>query len=121
MKNKIIAVFISVVLITTAFTLTSCENHLSGTYSNNIAGTETSYYFHGDNVTVTVTTTLLGNTVSKAYEGEYEITTMESGARFIEFDFDTDRATLYEGTKTLAVNEEDGIVTIGGIEYKKRE
>ena len=121
MKNKIIAVFITAAIIAAAFTLTSCSNHLSGTYSNSTAGTETSYYFHGDSVTVTVTTTLLGNTVSKAYEGEYEITTMEGGTQFIEFDFDTDRATLYEGAKTFSVNEEDGTITISGIEYRKRE
>lgn len=122
MKNKIIAITLAALIVAAAvLTFTACDEMLSGTYVNTAMGTETSYYFRGDRVTVTVTTVLLGNTISKAYEGEYEITTTEGGVQFIEFDFETNGAALYEGAKTFSVSADDGAVTIGGIEYLKKK
>lgn len=119
--KRITAIILSAVIVFTVMSLTACGEYLSGTYVNTALETETSYYFRGDKVTLTVTANLLGNVVSKAYEGEYEITETDGGSRFIEFDFDSEKAKLYEGAKTFSENEKDGTLTIGGIEYKSKK
>ena len=121
MKQILIYLTLTAIIIATIFTLTSCEEQLSGVYVNDALGTETSYNFRGDKVTVTVTTTLLGNVISKAYEGEYEITRTDGRTDIIDFDFDSDKAALYDGEKTFSENKDDGTVTIGGIEYTKKK
>ncbi len=113
---------IAVVLLAAAcLLLTSCGKSLSGSYVNDTSGRATTYKFRRNRVTVTVTSTLLGTTVTKGYEGEYHITVAEGGSMFIELDFDSDEAGVYEGTKTFAENPDDGTVTIGGVEYRKAD
>ncbi|MBE6617902.1 MAG: hypothetical protein E7627_08205 [Ruminococcaceae bacterium] len=120
MKQKLISITLTAIIIATALTLTACGEQLAGVYVNDALGTETSYNFRGENVTVTVTTTLLGNVITKAYEGEYEITTTDGGKQFIELDFESEKAGIFEGAKTFSQNKDDGTITIGGIEYTKK-
>ncbi len=101
--------------------LTSCGKTLSGNYINDSSDRVTAYRFRGNRVTLTITSTLLGTTVTKGYDGEYQITVAEGGTMFIELDFDSDDAAVYEGTKTFSENPDDGTVTIGGIEYRKAD
>ncbi len=106
--------------------LVSCGKTLSGTYSAEgdllgLAGNKTSYTFSGSKVTVTTTTTLLGNSKTNEYKGEYEITEAADGTMTITMTFESEDAAEYNvSSKSFSEDKDAGTITIGVITYKKQ-
>ncbi len=108
------------------FALVSCGKTLSGTYTAGgdigIAGAKTSYTFSGSKVTVNVTTTLLGSSNTKTYEGTYEITEAEDGTMTISMSFEDGDASEYSvSSKTFKEDKDAGTITIGLVTYTKQK
>ncbi len=108
------------------FMLVSCGKTLSGTYTAGgdllgIAGGKTSYTFSGSKVTVTTTTTVLGNSKTNEYEGKYEITEAADGTMTITMTFESEDASEYNvSSKTFKEDKEAGTITIGVVTYTKQ-
>ncbi len=126
MRKSIKLVSLMLVLVMLVAVLASCAKSLSGVYTaeigGDLAGAKHSLNFKsGKTVVFTVTTTLVGNSDSKEYEGEYKIEEADDGTMSITFTFEDDGAKEYNGTKTFTEDKDDGTITIGGIEYKKQD
>lgn len=116
--------FLALAMITVLFciTLAACGNKLSGTYSASgdllgLAGSEISYKFSGNKVTVSVTATVLGFEKTTSYNGTYELTT-ESETDYIIFTFNDDDAKSYAGK--FFFEKSDNGIKISGVTYKKK-
>ncbi len=121
---KVLSLMLVVAMVCVLFA--SCAKTISGTYVaggnlGDIAGANTSYTFSGSKVTVTVTTTFLGNASTTEYEGTYEITEAEDGSMTISMTFEDSDASTYEVTnKTFKEDKDAGTITIGLITYTKQ-
>ena len=104
----------------------SCAKTISGTYVaggdlGGLAGAKTAYTFSGSKVTVTVTTTLLGNSSVKEYKGTYAINEATDGSMTITMEFEDSDASDYTVTnKVFKEDKEAGTITIGLITYTKQ-
>lgn len=120
-KNILKIVALALVLVMGVAMLASCATKLSGSYSGelggSLAGAKATYKFSGSKVTLTVTTTLLGNETSKAFEGTYEIIDNDDKSQSIKLTFEGDGSTSYSGTKSF--EKGDGYINIAGIKYTK--
>ena len=121
---KVLSLVLVVAMVCVLFA--SCGKTLSGTYAaggdlGGLAGAKTSYTFSGSKVTVTVTTTLLGNSSVKEYKGTYEINEAEDGSMTITMEFEDSEASDYRVTnKTFKEDKDAGTITIGLITYTKQ-
>lgn len=121
--KRVMALALVVVMV---FALVSCGKTLSGTYVAGgdlagLAGAKTAYTFSGSKVTVSVTTTLLGNSSTTEYEGTYEITEAEDGSMTISMTFEDNDASKYEvSSKVFKEDKDAGTITIGLITYTKQ-
>ncbi len=125
MKNitRVIALALALIMV---FALVSCAKTISGTYVaegglGDLVGGKTTYTFKGSKVTVTVTTTVLGSSNSKSYEGTYEITEAEDGTMSISMSFEDGDASKYEvNNQVFEENKDAGTIKIGLVTYKKQ-
>ena len=116
MKKIVSAILVCVLLVGTMLTLASCG--LSGTYEN---GT-TKITFKGKTVTIVDEVTILGATVSKTYEAEYEIVDGDEGKTIVfTYAEGADKHITLNGEKNFSQGEEDGVkyIKIAGAKYKK--
>lgn len=107
---RIVALSIAVMMLAAMFV--ACGT-ISGTYTNEVLGVETTYEFSGKNVTVSYSA--FG--VSASAEGTYEIEKTDDG-KTITFTFEDDGAALFNGT--LPFEKTDDGIKIGDVEYKKQ-
>ena len=114
---RILAIFMVITIL--SLTLVSCSDNLSGKYSNNIGGIETTYDF---GLFGKVTRTIFipgvisdGETIVK--EGKYEISKDDDGSLEITLEFDGEGSETHSFSK----GEENGekYIKIGLFEYKK--
>ena len=127
MKNAIRIISIALVIVIVGVMLVSCSKMLMGTYSSSasvlgLAGGKMSYTFSGSNVTITITTEILGSTSTSEYKGTYEITKATDGTENITFKFEGDGSS-YSGTYSFSEGKTDaGVKTIiiGGSTYTKQ-
>lgn len=108
-------------------TLASCATSVSGTYSAEATiagnGVKTAYKFGAfGKVTLSVTTTLLGNSTTKEYKGKYKIKKTDDGKYEITFTFDNEEGTdknsgtvSFEKTK----NGDKKAIKLAGVTYTK--
>ncbi len=121
--TRVLALALTLCLV---FVLVSCGKTLSGTYSTEaglggLVGGKHSYTFSGSKVTVTASTTLLGNTTTKEYKGTYEINEAEDGSMTITITFEDSDASEYSvSSKTFKEDKDAGTITIGLITYTKQ-
>ena len=118
MKKTVSAILVCVLLVGTMLTLASCG--LSGTYEN---GT-TKITFKGKTVTIVDEVTILGATVSKTYEAEYEIVDGDEGKTIVfTYAEGADEHLALNGEKDFSQGEEDGVkyIKIGILKYNKAD
>ena len=117
---RIIALVLMAAALCTVFA--SCGKKLSGKYTGKldlvIASYTVTYNFSGSKVTVTKTGEFVGQSKTTTLEGKYEITENDNGME-ITFTFETADDDIKSGTYSL--EEGDGYIKIGGVQYNKAE
>lgn len=125
MKKAVKIISLALVVVIVGAMLASCSKMLLGTYSGKgsvfgVIGGEISYKFAGSNVTIAVTTEVLGFSKTTEYKGKYEIKESD-GKETITFTFEGDGST-YNGTSSFAEGKDDtgAYIMIGGSKYYKQ-
>ena len=117
---RIIALVLMAAALCTVFA--SCGKKLSGKYTGKLdillASYTVTYNFSGSKVTVTKTGEILGQSKTTTLEGKYEITENDNGME-ITITFETKDDDIKSGTYSL--EEGDGYIKIGGVQYNKAE
>jgi len=123
MKKNVIRIVALVLLAAALCTVfASCGKKLSGKYTGKldllVASYTVTYNFSGSKVTVTKTGEVLGQSKTTTLEGKYEIAENDNGME-ITFTFETKDDDIKSGTYSL--EEGDGYIKIGGVQYNKAE
>lgn len=118
MKKFLSVVLACALLVGCVMIFASCG--LSGTYEKEVAGTEVSFAFKGNKVTLVVDFPIIEKDL--VLNGTYELGEDEEGNKTITITYEddsSDEAKKYGGTLSFAEGTENGekYVSIGGVRY----